>query len=719
MHLRELTLTNFCQHRDCRVDFSRYLTGIIGPNGAGKSNLVAALRWVITGDNQNEGPLSKNINQLAGEKEPASVELTFEHGGRDYQLSRHLRPRKASTLVDATSGSQVARGDKAVTAALFELLSSTAAVVNAYVLVSQGDMFEFLAKQPAKRAAAFQKLFQLDRFEQMCNSIDKHVQSVPQTDSSGLLAAARDQLSTAEAAYQSAIQASQANPPIEDYDDAIRQLWGVVQTHERRGELLAQSLQAEERIGALQQQATTLSEEVNAGDDNMRVLKEEMASCQHAKDRARQLDEAIARAAELSGQRETAQRQLDEAIRRQQLAPAAPSPPHPPRPNDDDVAAARSELSRLEADYAGVRQFLDTFSDGVAECPTCGTPTQSLADKLEEYQLYETGLSSQIHTLKQSIEGFEHARSLWRAYDDGAQKHETRRVQLSNDVETWRQRLENIPAPPSIPEDADAIREAARQYDEYVSMLSEYEPIHRKKVEQLASVNGQLQSLRAQLDTTNAELSRYAVPEKSAEDAQREAAEMQQRQQQAAGLQQAAEEAAGRRRLAQERVQQLEEAVASEARDVQWLEFLSEVRSVVHRDGLPKILSYNRLQQLQESTNEILELFEAEFRVAADEQLSFTATFPDGRVVPASRLSGGQQIVLAVAFRASVNSIFAGEVGFLMLDEPTVYLDRAYVSRFSAVLGRMKEFAASRGLQIVIITHEGELSPLFDEVVSL
>jgi DNA repair exonuclease SbcCD ATPase subunit len=149
-----------------------------------------------------------------------------------------------------------------------------------------------------------------------------------------------------------------------------------------------------------------------------------------------------------------------------------------------------------------------------------------------------------------------------------------------------------------------------------------------------------------------------------------------------------------------------------------WLTRLGDVRNLLHREAAPRLVAQRNLQLIQQRVNEMLEWFDAEFRVTAVDGLSFEAHFTDGRQLPAERLSIGQQVVLALGFRFAVSFLYAN-LGFLVLDEPTAYLDRHHISGFKPTLERLRKYAASQGLQCVIVTHERELAPLFDAVISV
>jgi DNA repair exonuclease SbcCD ATPase subunit len=140
---------------------------------------------------------------------------------------------------------------------------------------------------------------------------------------------------------------------------------------------------------------------------------------------------------------------------------------------------------------------------------------------------------------------------------------------------------------------------------------------------------------------------------------------------------------------------------------------------VLHRDNLPRAVARDHLRALTADTNAVLGDFLAPFRVEAEDDLSFRADFHDGRSQPAGRLSGGEKVVLAVGFRLSVNSVFAQDVGLLCLDEPTVGLDEHNLGCLRTALGRLRDLSRARGLQVILVTHERSLMPLFDKVIDL
>jgi DNA repair exonuclease SbcCD ATPase subunit len=171
-------------------------------------------------------------------------------------------------------------------------------------------------------------------------------------------------------------------------------------------------------------------------------------------------------------------------------------------------------------------------------------------------------------------------------------------------------------------------------------------------------------------------------------------------------------------RVNRERLVEAEAAERENAIREAWIERLTPARDLLHREAAPRFVSQMNLQRVSRSINDHLERFAADFRVRPDEGLTFMARKMDGVEEVAERLSKGQQVVLALAFRLSVNFMYS-DLGFLSLDEPTAYLDARHIAGFEPSLNRLREYTTSRGLQCIMVTHEQSLAHLFDSVIQL
>lgn len=159
---------------------------------------------------------------------------------------------------------------------------------------------------------------------------------------------------------------------------------------------------------------------------------------------------------------------------------------------------------------------------------------------------------------------------------------------------------------------------------------------------------------------------------------------------------------------------------ANEARDAEWVRICTQARNLLHVSGYPALAmrEYNRL--VNDRMAYYLSLWEAPFKMWLDDEMQFQVEFNDGsRSHAANRLSGGQRIVAATSFRFAMADTFAAEVGLLVLDEPTMFLDETSIEQFARLLVQIKDLSHKSGRQIILITHERRFQGLFDHVIQV
>lgn len=133
MILRRLTLTNFRQFVGTQtIDFatgqgqsSQNVTVIFGENGRGKTGIFRAVLFCLFGDRRlsQDGDIADadiqlvNASALYSEKDQpvtCSVELRFEHGGREYVLQRSIRGMlRNSRVIEEITGVTLTITDRA------------------------------------------------------------------------------------------------------------------------------------------------------------------------------------------------------------------------------------------------------------------------------------------------------------------------------------------------------------------------------------------------------------------------------------------------------------------------------------------------------------------------------------------------------------------------------------------------------------------------------
>lgn len=140
---------------------------------------------------------------------------------------------------------------------------------------------------------------------------------------------------------------------------------------------------------------------------------------------------------------------------------------------------------------------------------------------------------------------------------------------------------------------------------------------------------------------------------------------------------------------------------------VQWL----------RKDGLPRLVHRSVLKELLAAVNEELAQFQASFRVAVNDDVSFTAIFGSGKQIPSKALSGGEKYILGISFLIAVNRTFAGNLGIMFLDEPTASLDAFHLRLLLRSLQQWKTILHRRQRQLIIVTHVEEMAAIADAVI--
>jgi DNA repair exonuclease SbcCD ATPase subunit len=711
VRLEELEVVNFCQHRHATFRFQEGLNAIIGPNGSGKSNLLKAAYAAPTGDfSRNEGKNTDNICDLAPEGSPSHVLLRFTHGGRSAVAKRGLNPVGRSFQI---GNGPIITGDREMSKAVYDMLDVSPEILAEYVFVDQWQVFSVFALSPAKRAAAFQRLFRIEKVQSLWEDLGKAAAGVKipvvQVD--------KDEIGRRLDGYQAELDGItgrlQAMATPQDVRSDLNAAQNVVTAWNRRAQI---EKRAAGRRQMMERTATELLEvEVQAA-----TTEVDLTTLRTARDTGavtvQGAADVMARWREYHRhhyQRVELQK-LDAQLRAEWAGRGTP----PTAPDgywpewEKSLAANLSELyaTRLRKDEF-VRKFDPTC--GVAECPECGQPTASLADRVLTTRDELERLAPAISDLETRTAAYKRHERAVLDYSSWKSGYDWRYRQL----ETQRQALGQVQPPPV---DEETTRKALNDHQEVVDAVSAMEKEHAELVVKLTRLRERHAAEEREYQRDTDELATLPASSAVAEKARLAVEELQQ-------LERTRAELEGRSDGLSKAVYELEAEIARlhalqvEADvAVEWRAHLEQMREVLHYTALPRLVSLHHLDKLSADVNSYLRLFDSPFRVEVDESLGFTCIFHQGgKRRPAGRLSGGQKVVLALAFRLSVNNAFASDLGLLCLDEPTVGLDEHNLGSLEIALGRLRELAKSTGLQVVMVTHERSLAPLFDNVISL
>jgi DNA repair exonuclease SbcCD ATPase subunit len=706
MQLLRLEVRNWVHHRYRECEFTRGLVAILGENGSGKSSLFGAIRWALTGENPNYGVKTDNISQYAKDGEHAYVCLEFEHNGHIAVVTRYLLPEKEQSLL-TVDGTEAARGDKAVTAGVEKLLGVDAKFISRFIIVSQTEIFSFIDDNQTETDKFFQRLFNTAKADKCQDAIGKAVSKITVPEILRTAAELAPQIEDIEQQIAAVSAEIAPLPTLEAFiaaqqtENATLHRW--VQHKKDRDELANLLTQETEMAGLL----STAEQNCQQYDDDLDALTEAANGQEEAYAAARtalghwQSYKAIAKSRE------------DIKTQRQAVDAARAKDPAPSPPGEISAAELSKDLSAKDARIRDIKEFIRMFDEhGVAECPTCYTPSSKLAAQVESHKEELSALTDDVAGLTAAWNRQQLLEIAWRDWEN----REKQRVQQEHKLDAAEQSLQTVPAPQATEDD---LQKAVVDYEQFQQARQEILPIAQQHREYKAKLLGAIENLHKRKSELAKTMAACTVTELDTHNAEQR-------------LQQLQKDCAVRQALEQQKtqlsfdLQKLQEqqrtAAQQEAEAVKlrgWLHIAESAREALKT--APRVVAQRNLQKLEAAINELLQIFSVNFvvRAASDGTPTFVAEFFDGRKQPAQRLSIGQKTVLALAFRVAVNAMFAEDIGLLALDEPTAALDAPRIQALAPVLEKLRELSTAKGLQCLLVTHASNLSHLFESTILL
>ena len=143
---------------------------------------------------------------------------------------------------------------------------------------------------------------------------------------------------------------------------------------------------------------------------------------------------------------------------------------------------------------------------------------------------------------------------------------------------------------------------------------------------------------------------------------------------------------------------------------IRFRQILSLAGNALAKDALPRILSMQYIQALNERLDFYLQTVRADFTAYIDENLEFMARKNDGLVHSAKRLSGGQKQQASVCYLLAVNDVFASTLGVLALDEPSGAMQESNSRDLAEAFSYLARLGQASGRQFIVITHSPALA---------
>jgi exonuclease SbcC len=584
-----------------------------------------------------------------------------------------------------------------------------------YVFVDQWSIFDFLSMMPAERAKAFQRLFRTERAESLWKLIGEHHDSIviptPGIDKDAVIKRLTENKEKREnlRTYSEEIvrRTSAAGVPAlqKNRDDYQRRQATEQATSTLRARIEALDIERQKQHAEI----AKLAEENAALDDYLKANKADYTAARDGVTAWTYYASSEKNRLQLTNKLGQLSNEMAKLV-----SPAMPKNYFKWQDrNDPLVAMWYAEYDEVQHEIHQLSKLVEAIKSGVNVCNACGSAIPDASKHLPEHteRLYKLmGRKDILHTQLRQSQTYDQQREVYqRDFDHNEEQYAYTKAQLAN--------LDEVPKPSKTREEFVAF---IKQYDEMSSAFFETGNRLHQVEQQYHKQLGVIGQLRSDLATQEAVLAQLQhATKESADEATRILAEYEQLKTEKARVD-AQLEVLSRQILDDAATQLQLEDIEEEAKATRaWSDYCSDMRHILHRDSLPRLVAQNYLELMEDEINNLLVRFGSSFSVQADESLSFMATFHDGRRVPAARLSGGEKVLLALAFRVAVNDIFAKDLGLLVLDEPTAGLDEGNLACLRIAVERLKELSAARGLQVIMITHERDLHNLFDHVIEM
>ena len=688
---KQLILENFCQHRNLTVDFNGMI-GIVGPNGSGKSHIREALIFAKTG--YLESP-KKDYITFGETKGYVTLVFVTEEDGMTYKVTRSLHNGDITIAKQTTSGWELLTNSSTEARALTSSIIPLSSDLATYMYASgQNHMTDFVDVTPAGRAKIFSGIFALQFLEKDRKKIREILKQVETraADAKSRLLLLEDQLSLKRSIIQNyqtlpvmTVIDSQLNDVINETEEITTRLGADALRSFLKSEIAKYEVLLENCNRELLEEPPQETEK-ESGYELLKKKKEKVQFWDDAKRAMAALKKWNSRTilpevseAELSELQQKLgslqARTQDLKAHYEHIVSCGTSGKCPTCGHELDYTEA--DLTKAQALYMSSRQEMDDLKDTIRQMESDlqkYRKVQHTNEQLEEtlngaflvihsHILPESELAVIVTSAQSEVEELDKRIEVRDQYEKDFYVWDRKHQELLTRRETLEQKLHEMKTNPALLVESH-VDEAAlnKRKEELAQKYSELQDLRVKRV--------QYDACRAEIDSLQADVNK---------------------------AKEVLEDTKPRLR-----------------------EYLEEIEGMLQSKCLPAKVLAALNKVLTAKLNVYLTEFNAPYSIDIKPNGDFVCTYENCSLL-ASRLSGGEKMVLSVALRLALHSLFASEDmgGFVILDEPTTFMDENNRKALVSVLTTIKQSPKFKDLQIVVITHDAMMIPVFDTLIRL
>jgi exonuclease SbcC len=685
MELKKLNLKNFRTHRKLEINFQQGITGIVGTNGAGKSSIVEAIIFLFTGEGYGF-----KADMLSVGEESGYVIGHIDINGKEAVLERHLDTSKVAFKYDGItykkSGEVAEIWDK-----LFQIDKN---IFKNIVVAKQGDIALLFSGDNSTKEKIFQKIFLVPNTTKVRDVIwNKYIKTAPPEypllDENQYISEIEDIKKMRDTAQ---IELAKFPPDLSDtYADLISRSNYLVSC--RAAE--SKRIEIADRIAALEARKEEIKGEITKIDSKLATVDiAEITSSLEKLKLSRPLYE----------KKTSFEKQLAEL---QSKKPAEPT-----AEDISELEYLHSHKGLLQAGYDNLskeynesNQTIQTYKEkglvDVDNCPHCGSTLKDIGEyishvskKVEELQSKIVAAQKELSEVTSSISDIEY-----------------RKVTFDN----WNS--DNVKVLAGL----DPIKDISfdqNDYEIYSAVVSQYSSFVESRKTLVAALNGVEDNLIAQ-NMSNITLTTYdyakitiEVEEEYIASRIKNIKEDQEKQK----LKQ--NELSGYNNLLTLKQEELDRNNRTKEQNKvrnKYVNILNEIYEMLATSQFPRKLIQTYSSTVSEYLSENLRQFNFPYRAEVNDSFGIDVFDYRGRKLPC--VSGGQEIMVGVALRLALHSMFGEAFPMMIFDEGSVHLSQESKKNYFEVIKNMKNMSKLK--QIIIIDHDEDLSDVVDNTIKL
>ena len=701
-------------------EFDDALTVITGPIGCGKSTILTMIRASLT--NSFPGNASSWASWGITPQEACYFIASWRIGNKVLHIAKAVGgEKKFASLniprlrIECDDGTvEDVFGSKEGLERTHSLIPVPANIIDGHLIVDQDSITAPVSSTPAKFKEIIHTLTRTNELETIRSQVRDVLMSVVVPDVQGPLQESRSELALLE---------GQLNKLETDIQDLMLQYTGIgMDSVLAKLDLLDQLKkneikwsQLKVRRSACESSYTSLKAQLQGQESSLASMLTDKQNTSAAAELARKslysADMLIA----------ANKRQEDLIIKARQLTrdletciDSAPVEPTHTKFTVDDQIIAIDSCNTSKQTLAFAKKRLELSKKG--QCPECGTTTSLCEHDLDLLENEVDTCTSDVKVKVAEVLAIQNGIDAWH-------KHENAVKEYNSCVLSTMEKAQEVNA------ELDSLKDTPKMTTEIKQEFSKVASIYDILLKDISASENSISALKGHMQS---QVDMIAGIDNEFEDIpparydSQEYARVTKQHQEALSIKAQVTRLDGNldsTRQSLERAQQKVTVQETRAASVKPIEHfrrvLEKVNSVLMKDGLPRLLSLQYMQRLNDRLAFYLDTINADFTAFIDDNLEFMAKKSDGLTHSAKRLSGGQKQQASVCYLLAVNDVFASTLGVLALDEPSGAMQESNSQDLAEAFNYLAKMGHSTGRQFIVITHSTSLAAYGCKNISL